>query len=103
MKVTFKNWKCKAVGVYYSNDKKAIKLISVKDGEPIATATVNLSQYTLPDNEVFIKDYSENEGMTQSLIDADIILPDHVLAVKSGFVTIKSYILTSKALKLWQK
>ena len=37
-------------------------------GEPIATASVNLEDADLADNEIAIKDWSENEGMAEWLV-----------------------------------
>ena len=105
MNVQFKKWKCIAVGsAYLTNNMKAISLIDAEDGEPIATATVNIVEVEdLPDDEVFIKDYSENMGMVKALIDADIIDPQVILSVNNGHVKIQSFKLTEKALKtLWK-
>lgn len=42
---------------------------------PIADATVNLPEAVLPDGAGFwIKDYSENTGIAQALIDAGVIV-----------------------------
>jgi len=104
MKVTFKQWECYAHGAYYPNDRMAIMLKEVGTNEPVATATVNLPDYDIPDETAFIKDYSENEGMVQSLIDADIIYPFLVGHAKSGYVDIPLYIITDEAIdKLFPK
>lgn len=71
--IIFKRWKCHAIYGKYGNGRTAIELIGAGSGEPIAVATVNLPQQPLKQTEVFIKEYSENEGMTQALFDADII------------------------------
>jgi len=105
MKVKFKEWNCKAVGMYYAGGNKAIRLIDEDDHEPIVTATVNLVDFNevMPENVVFIKDYSENEGIVEALAKADIIHPFSVGKTKSGYVEINAYILTEEAMKeLWQ-
>jgi hypothetical protein len=51
----------------YKNGQTAIKLIDTADGFPFATATICVEDYLLKENEVAIKDYSENEGILQSL------------------------------------
>jgi hypothetical protein len=103
MKVTFKNWKCIAAGSYYMhNDSKAIKLTDEEDGSPVAMATVNIAKAELDNDEVFIKDYSENASMAEALVNANIIEPDPVKTVESGHVFINSYRLTHEALtSLW--
>lgn len=44
-------------------------------GEPLSTVTVCMSQYgeTPKQGYVFVKDYSENEGTVEALMDAGII------------------------------
>ena len=96
MKVTFKNWNCIAKGASYTNGNKAIVLIDAEDGEMVATASVNIIE------EKIVKNYSENGGMTDALIQADIVEPDIIHDVKTGFVNVKAYKLTEKALDiLW--
>lgn len=71
----------------YSNNRIAIECLDPNDGEPIAVATVNLPDEHLGENEVFIKDYSENEGMLNSLMEAGIVSAP-IDMVQSGFVQI---------------
>jgi hypothetical protein len=59
----------------YDNDRTAIQLTDVSDGMPYATATVNMPNVLLEDNEVLVKDYSENEGMLEFLIRNNIVTP----------------------------
>jgi len=105
MKVYFKHWGCVAKGSHYmSNNNKSISLIDKEDGGPVATATTNLVEETIPTDVVFIKDYSENEGMAESLIKAGIIEPEVVSTVGQTFVKINAYKLTARALKkLWEE
>jgi hypothetical protein len=58
---------------YVSNGHTALFLYDAKNGEPVATATVNLRDFSLQPNQVFIKDYSENKGMLAALQNAGII------------------------------
>ena len=102
MKVTFKNWNCIAKGASYTNGNKAIVLIDAEDGEMVATASVNIIEEKIDNDVVFVKNYSENGGMTDALIQADIVEPDIIHDVKTGFVNVKAYKLTEKALDiLW--
>ena len=59
----------------YKNGQVAIKLTDNSDGFPYTTATVCIEDDLLNEGEVAIKDYSENEGILNSLIESDII--DH--------------------------
>lgn len=96
MRVQFRGWDCYAVpGKMYFNSRIAIPLQDPETGEPIATASVNIADDDVPmePNEVFIKDYSENEGMVDALIAAGIINPDPVKKIKNGIC--RSIILLS--------
>jgi hypothetical protein len=75
--VKFKQWTCDVMLLRYQNGRPALQLMDAATGEPIAKATVNLPDEYLPPNEVFIKNYGENEGILQSLIDAKIVAPAH--------------------------
>lgn len=87
MKVRFKDWDCELVKAQYGNGRTALQLIDAQDGEPVATATVNLPGEPLGSGEVFIKDYAENEGMVAALAEAGIVEPTDRVVV-SGFVTV---------------
>lgn len=69
----------------YENNRTAIQLIDAVDGEPYATASVNVPDVLLLDNEVLVKDYSENEGMLDFLTKHNIVTPTQN-GVQSGFV-----------------
>lgn len=91
IKVKFKKWNCIAVFKKYAdNHRTAIELEDEKTGEPIAIASVNLSEKTIHKNEIAIKDYSENEGMVKALTEAGII-GDLIYSVQRGFVKIGIY------------
>ena len=102
MKVKFKQWDCVLVPRWYDNGRKALSLVGDPDREPIATASVNLFDAACPDDCMYIKDYSENEGMADALILADVIYPTVITTVPSGFVTISLYQLTTKGLKIFE-
>jgi len=84
-KVKFKEWDCTITTKKYSNGRTAIELVDAEDGMPIAVATVNLPDVSLKPDEVFIKDWSENEGIMDVLIKAGIISPT-IGATRTGFV-----------------
>ncbi len=71
---------------YDDNGRIALSLVDL-EGAPMATATVNIPEVPLEDGEAFIKDYSENEGMLDFLINASIV-EDTQKRVQSGFVEV---------------
>jgi hypothetical protein len=80
----------------YDNGRTAIHLDDVNDGYPYATATVNIDHVLLADDEVLIKDYSENEGILDFLIKNNIVTPTSN-GVQSGFVWIPVAILNDES------
>ena len=81
----FNDWNCVLNTAGYINGGTALLLNDADNGEPVARATVWVPG--LSDDEVAIKDYSENSGMLTALVDADIVTLPHRF-VESGFVTI---------------
>jgi hypothetical protein len=71
----------------YGNGQTSIQLIDEADGCPFATATVCLEDDLMKEGEVAIKNYSENAGILDSLINAGLIEEPHAF-VQSGFVKI---------------
>ena len=69
----------------YKGGNKSISLIDCTDGFPFATATVNLPG--LEKDEIAIKNYSENEGILEFLLENEIINQPHRY-IGSGFVTV---------------
>jgi hypothetical protein len=80
----------------YVNGRTAIHLDDVNEGCLYATATVNIDHVLLADNEVLIKDYSENEGMLDFLIKNNIVTPTPN-GVQSGFVWLPVAILNDES------
>lgn len=104
MKCKFNKWSCRAQFARYDNNGNlAIDLIAdgsdqedVFDGEPIATATTNISP--LSEGLVAIKNYSENEGMVVSLSQAGIIEPTPIDWMHEGYVSVPVFRLSEQAL-----
>lgn len=71
--VKFKRWTCTVEKEQYSNDRIALELIDVKNGETVLVATVNIPQEKIAKDEVIIKNYSENEGILDILVKANVI------------------------------
>jgi hypothetical protein len=70
----------------YANGQTRIQLYDKTDGMPYATATVAVD-YELGETEVAIKNYSENEGILESLIEAGVIGHPRTF-IQSGYVKI---------------
>ena len=79
MKVKFKEWDCNVVLAKYGNGRIAIQLLEVDTHQPIATATLNVPSSACPieEDEVIVKDYAENQGMLNCLVDAGVVSPPH--------------------------
>jgi hypothetical protein len=86
----------------YPNGRVAL-VVFAPDGEQLATATVNLPDEPCADNEIFVKDYSENEGMADFLVKEGFIEPNPTGFARSGFVTIYRYQLSKSALSEMKK
>ena len=72
--VNFAGFDCMVQKTCYGENKRtALRLLDLTDGFPVATATVNISDVELKENEVLIKNYSENEGMLEALESAGIV------------------------------
>ena len=59
----------------YQNGNNAMQLLS-EEGEPYAVASVNIPT-ALGKEEICIKNYSENEGILELLIEDDIVEEPH--------------------------
>ena len=56
----------------YGNGRIAVQL-KCPDGEPLCTATVNLPDDSIKDGYVFLKGWSENEGLPEALEEAGMV------------------------------
>ena len=70
---------------YTGSSMPALVVYDGMTGEPYATATVNLPGEPLLQRQVFIKNWSENAGILEALIDASIV-EDTGTTVATGFV-----------------
>jgi len=69
--ITFQGFVCVVFSGKYSNGNTRLQLWSEEEG-PIATATIDLGE-KLPKDQAYIKDYSENDGMLDTLIESGIV------------------------------
>lgn len=80
----------------YENGRTAIQLNDATDGHPYAVASVNMPNVLLDDNEVLIKDYSENLGILDFLIKNNIVTPTPN-GVNVGYVWLPVVILNDES------
>lgn len=73
--VNFNGTMCAVTLAKYPNSRTAILLVDMSDGSPYCKATVNVPDADLAPDEVFIKDYSENKGVYDALLNAGVISP----------------------------
>ena len=71
--VRFQQWDCVVEKGKYGNGRPALILNDAHTGEEVARATVKLPNVEAGRNEVFIRNYSENEGMLNALQAAGVV------------------------------
>lgn len=71
-------------------------VVTTMDGMPLMKATVNHSGILPPENCVWLKEYAENEGIADALIDGGIIEPEPVTCTADA--ACRAFRLTEKAL-----
>ena len=84
---------------HYNNGRPAIELLEMDPDygpTPYMTASVNLPDVLLQPNEVLIKDYSENEGITNFLAKHNIVTPTNNW-VRSGYVEVQVCVLNPES------
>ena len=85
-KVKFMQWNCTVEKAkYQGNDRTALRLIDEEDGCDVLMATVNIPHATLDQDEVLIKNWSENEGVLSALVASGVV-KDTGKTVRTGFV-----------------
>jgi len=96
---------CEAVvflNKYVSKNRICLRLISPTQKETLHIATVNLPDVDLEPDEIAIKNYSENEGIYECLVEQEVIKKAHRLYInhfpthKASFPIVR---LTPKARK----
>jgi len=74
----------------YSNGRTALEYLIIDEDMqmlvPACTATINLPHIELADDEVIIKDYSENQGLYEEMVKAGHISP-MIRDVASGWIS----------------
>jgi len=73
MNVKFKQWDCALAYGEYGNGRVALFLNDNATLEDVLCASVNLTDWALRPNEIAIKDYSENQGVLDVLIESGVV------------------------------
>ncbi len=89
---------CEFVTGYYPNGNLALE-VAIKDEGPLCTCTVNPG-HTIGHNAIAVKNYSENEGMVDTLTEMGII-GRRLYLIRSGWVEIPVHELTEEGLALF--
>lgn len=99
-KVKFDGYDCNVeFSTYTSNEAAGIMLVDNEDSL-VTVASVNVENSAkIAEDEVAIKDYSENVGIEEVLISAGVIENEFEYTVPSGFVNIPVYKLSNEAYK----
>ena len=85
------------IGTIYQDRQSAIIVIDDDTSEPLAKATVNFGpEEGMSRDMVYIKEYSENHGITKALIDAKIIAPQVYHTKDTGYVSVMMYKIIDK-------
>lgn len=72
--VTFAGYNCNVNKTTYSNGYTALLLEDAIEGDCVAVVSINmLSQGRLSSNRIYVKDYSENEGILEVLQKAGVL------------------------------
>lgn len=90
-KQKFVKWQgkeCRILFGEYANGRIAIMLENIKPRQRSLVATVNIPDEPLQENEVIIKDYSENQGILEVLQYANIIGPVK-RGISTGYVSVQ--------------
>lgn len=90
----------KCFAEFYQNGQKALKIVDLVTGEPLQRASVALVDVPQGKGEIFIKNYSENEGVYQQLVEHNIIYEAHK-AIPTGFVSVYACMIKPDYLVYW--
>jgi hypothetical protein len=97
MNIKFKQWNCSLDMAQYGNGRIALRLTDLEPPYgPVAVATVNLVDDATQPNEVVIKNYAENEGIYESLLEQNIITAAHRYATNGYVVCPVCYLVGSE-------
>lgn len=80
----------------YANGRIAI--MATDEGQPLCKCTVNIPDIDIANDEVIIKDYSENEGVLQDMIDIGMVsIPRKIIDTGHANAAICKLLKTEKS------
>ncbi len=82
----------------YSNGRLALQMFCSHTKELALTPTVNIPEVFLKENEILIKNWSENEGILDSLVEQGLV-EDTGKVVPTGYVIANIVKITDKLSK----
>lgn len=71
--VKFLNQNCTIQFTQYNNTGRTAIQLRCEDGSPMGVATLNVPEIPVQEGNVLIKNYSENTGMLDALIEAGVV------------------------------
>jgi len=83
---------------YVHDNSLSIRLVDFHTYEPIMVVTTNVG-IKPPEDCIWIKNYSENEGIVRMLINLDLIYTNVYDSIKPGFVEICAYKMKNELLE----
>jgi len=83
--IKFHGYTCVINQARYADGSLALQLVDKNFGDPVAMITTRIDG--LEQDELAIKNWSENEGMYTTLLRAGVVRRAH-RSVRSGFVTV---------------
>ena len=88
----FKEWTCYITKTKYPNGNIRLNLMDFDDKLPVCTLTTNFTDIEITQEEketcIFVKDYAENEGVLQFLLDNNIVDPNIIRTYTVGYVMV---------------
>lgn len=73
LKMKWHGWDCILQKGRYIDNSIGILLFDAHDGEPVSKATVTMQGANLREDQIIVKDYSENEGMLDALTEIGLV------------------------------
>lgn len=83
MKINFQGIECILRKGKYANGRIALYLEDAETFQPVAKCTTNIPTAKLNDGDILIKDYMENTGILDALVQSGVVTkPTHFLKIE---------------------
>lgn len=80
-KIKYLEYICELIYSKYATGNNRLQLVDANDGIPVTMASLNPAEI-LKEDEIAVKNYSENEGMLDFLIENNIVGPPHRYSIE---------------------